>query len=123
MRRARDARVQLAKDCSGSVEANSGCCERRERRQSSAAAISCSNSTDTIVAAPEVFRDQVRNLTRMQRLRTCAAWRPDTVGYRDPVVTTKLGLKSLASRILDIDDEIAELDRFIVATSAIWNVT
>ena len=48
------------------------------------------------------------------RLRTCAAWRPDTVGYRDPVVATKLSLKSLARRILDINDEIAELDRFIV---------
>ena len=60
------------------------------------------------------MRDQVRNLTRMQRLRTCAAWRPDTVGYRDPVVATKLSLKSLARRILDINDEIAELDRFIV---------
>ena len=47
-------------------------------------------------------------------LRTCAAWRPDTVGYRDPVVATKLSLKSLARRILDINDEIAELDRFIV---------
>ena len=45
---------------------------------------------------------------------TCAAWRPDTVGYRDPVVATKLSLKSLARRILDINDEIAELDRFIV---------
>ena len=51
----------------------------------------------------------------MQRLRTCAAWRPDTVGYRDPVVATKLSLKSLARRILDINDEIAELDRFIVS--------
>ena len=62
----------------------------------------------------EEVRDQVRNVTRMQRLRTCAAWRPDTVGYRDPVVATKLSLKSLARRILDINDEIAELDRFIV---------
>ena len=65
-------------------------------------------------AAPEEVRDQVRNLTRMQRLRTCAAWRPDTVGYRDPVVATKLSLKYLARRILDINDEIAELNRFIV---------
>ena len=32
----------------------------------------------------------------------------------DPVVATKLSLKSLARRILDINDEIAELDRFIV---------
>ena len=60
------------------------------------------------------MRDQVRNLTRMRRLRTCAAWRPDAVGYRDPVVATKLYLKYLARRILDLNDEIAELDRFIV---------
>ena len=51
---------------------------------------------NTIVAAPEEVRDQVRNLTRMQRLRTCAAWRPDTVGYRDPVVATKLSLMLLS---------------------------
>ena len=69
---------------------------------------------NTIVAAPEEVRDQVRNLTRMRRLRTCAAWWPDAVGYRDPVVATKLSLKSLARRILDLNDEIAELDRFIV---------
>ena len=50
----------------------------------------------------------------MQRLRTCAAWRPDTVGYRDPVVATRLSLKYLACRILNLNDEIAELDRFIV---------
>ena len=69
---------------------------------------------NTIVAAPEEVRDQVRNLTRMQRLRTCAAWRPDAVGYRDPVVATRLALKYLARRVLDLTDEIAELDRFIV---------
>jgi transposase len=34
-----------------------------------------------IVSAPEELRDQVRNLTRMQLIRTCAAWRPDTVGF------------------------------------------
>jgi transposase len=53
-----------------------------------------------VVAAPEELRNQVRNLTRMQLLRTCAAWRPDTVGFRDPVVATRIALKSLARRIL-----------------------
>ena len=37
------------------------------------------------------------------------------MGYRDPVVATKLALKSLARRVLDLNDDIAELDRFIVA--------
>ena len=59
------------------------------------------------------MRDRIRNLTRMRRLRICAAWRPDAAGYRDPTVATRLSLKSLARRILDLDDEIAELDRFI----------
>ena len=37
------------------------------------------------------------------------------MGYRDPVTATKLALKSLARRILDLNDEIAELERFIVS--------
>ena len=106
-------RVQVAKDRSGSVEALR-CCERRERRQSSAAARPCSNSTTPSLPHRRKCVTRSATSTRMQRLRTCAAWRPDTVGYRDPVVATKLSLKSLARRILDINDEIAELDRFIV---------
>lgn len=58
-----------------------------------------------IVSAPEELRDQVRNLTRMQLIRTCAAWRPDTAGFRDPVVATRLALRSLARRILELNDE------------------
>ena len=105
--------VQVAKDRSGSVEA------LRVLRTTRKTAIKCRRAAlqqlyNTIVAAPEEVRDQVRNLTRMRRLRSCAAWRPDAVGYRDPVVATKLSLKSLARRILDLNDEIAELDRFIV---------
>ena len=66
-----------------------------------------------VVAAPEELRDQVRNLTRMQLLRTCAGWRPDTVGFRDPVIATRIALKSLARRILELNDEIANLDELI----------
>jgi transposase len=66
-----------------------------------------------IVAAPEELRDQVRNLTRMQLVRTCAAWRPDPVGYHDPVVATRIALKALARRILELNDEIAALDELI----------
>ena len=102
----------MAKDRSGAVEA------LRVLRTTRKTAMKCRRAAlqqlhNTIVAAPEEMRDPVRNLTRMQRLRTCAAWRPDTVGYRDPVVATKLSLKYLARRVLDLNDEIAELDRFI----------
>ena len=102
----------MAKDRAGAVEA------LRVLRTTRKTAVKCRRATlqplhNTIVAAPEEVRDQVRNLTRVQRLRTCAAWRPDIVGYRDPVVAAKLALKYLARRVLDLNDEIAELDRLI----------
>lgn len=106
-------RVQVAKDRSGAVEA------LRVLRTTRKTAMKCRRATlqqlhNTIVAAPDAVRDQVRNLSRMQRLRTCAAWRPDSLGLRDPVVATKLALRFLARRVLDLNDEIAELDRLIV---------
>lgn len=45
---------------------------------------------NTVVSAPEELRDQVRNLTRMQLVRTCAAWRPDPGAADDPVVATRI---------------------------------
>ena len=66
-----------------------------------------------IVAAPQELRDQVRDLTRMQLIRTCVAWRPDTSGFRDPVCATRIALKSLARRGLERNDEIADLDQLI----------
>ena len=97
-------RVQVAKDRSGSVEA------LRVLRTTRKTAIKCRRAAlqqlyNTIVAAPEEVRDQVRNLTRMRRLRSCAAWRPDTVGYRDPVVATKL---SLIDADLDVEASIPQ---------------
>ena len=63
-----------------------------------------------IVSAPEELRDQVRNLTRMQLIRTIAAWRPDATDYRDSTTATRLALRSLARRYLELSDEIADLD-------------
>ena len=63
-----------------------------------------------IVSAPEELRDQLRNMTRMQLIRTLATWRPDTTGYRDPVTATRISLKSLARRYLELHDEIADLE-------------
>jgi transposase len=105
-------RVQAAKDRSGAVEA------LRVLRTTRKTAIKCRRATlqqlhNTIVASPDEVRDQVRNLTRMQLLRTCASWRPDTVSYRDPVVATRIALRSLARRVLDLNDEVADLDRLI----------
>ena len=76
-----------------------GCCARLARPRSSAAGRRCSNSTTR--SSPRRTRCVTGSATspRMRRLRTCAAWRPDAAGYRDPAVATKLSLKSLARRI------------------------
>jgi len=105
-------RVQVAKERSGAVEA------LRVLRTTRKTAVRCRRATlqqmhNTIVAAPDDVRDELRHLTRMRRLRTCASWRPDTVAYRDEVVATKIALRSLARRILELSDEIADLDRLI----------
>jgi hypothetical protein len=68
---------------------------------------------NTIVAAPDDVRDQLRRRTRMQLLRSLAASRPDTIAYRDPAMATRIALRSLAHRILELSDEIAELDELI----------
>lgn len=67
----------------------------------------------TIVAAPDEVRDQVRNLTRMQLIRTLASWRPDVSNATDPVTANRVALKSFARRYLHLSDEIADLDDLI----------
>jgi len=70
---------------------------------------------NTIVCAPDDLRDQLRSLTRMQLVRTLAAWRPDLTAYRDLDSAYRIGLKSLARRYLELHDEIADLDAMIAA--------
>lgn len=66
-----------------------------------------------VIAAPEELRDQIRDLTRMRLVRTCAAFRPDPAGFRDPYTATRVALRSLARRALALDEQIAELDALI----------
>lgn len=68
-----------------------------------------------IVEAPAELRDQIRHMTRMQLLRTCAAWRPDTDAFRDPVTACRIAIKSLCQRILNLHDEIGMFDEQITA--------
>ena len=62
---------------------------------------------NTSVCAPDALRDILRNMTRMQLIRTLAAWRPDLSAYRDVETAYRISLKSLARRYLELYDEIA----------------
>ncbi len=99
-------RVQVAKDRGGAMEA------LRVLRTTRKTAVKSRRAAphqlhNTIVAAPDEVRDRIRDLTRMRRLRVCAAWRPDATRYRDPAVATRLSLKSLAQRVLALDEDLA----------------
>lgn len=66
-----------------------------------------------IVSAPDALRQSLRNKSRMQLIRTLAAWRPDLTGYRDVTTAYRIAFKSLARRYLELDDEIADLEAMI----------
>lgn len=68
-----------------------------------------------IVSAPQELRDSLREMTRMQLIRTLASWRPDVTGYRDVTTAYRITFKSLARRYLELHDEIADLDVMIAA--------
>jgi transposase len=69
----------------------------------------------TIVCAPDRLRDSLRKMTRMQLIRTLAAWRPDLTAYRDVEEAYRIAFKSLARRYLELHDEVADLDTMIKA--------
>ncbi|CAG0972259.1 hypothetical protein RHIZO_01281 [Rhizobiaceae bacterium] len=56
---------------------------------------------NTIVAALDGLRDQLRVITRMQVVRTLAAWRPDLTAYRDVEAAYRISLKSLSVHSAD----------------------
>jgi transposase len=70
---------------------------------------------NTIVCAPDELREPLRKMTRMQLIRTLAAWRPDLTDYRNVTSAYRITLKSLGRRYLELHDEIADLDTMIVA--------
>ena len=81
-------RVQVAKNRNGQVEA------LRVLRTTRKTAVRCRRATlqqlhNTIVAAPENVRDELRHLTRMKLIRTLAASRPNTAAFRDQTAATR----------------------------------
>ena len=51
---------------------------------------------NTVVCAPDELRDTLRKLTRMELIRTLAAWRPDMTDYRNVASAYRIALKSLS---------------------------
>lgn len=49
-----------------------------------------------IISAPDELRERLRNMTRMQRIRTLGSWRPDASEYRNVTNVYRISLKSLA---------------------------
>jgi transposase len=70
---------------------------------------------NTIVSAPDRLRECVSSLTRRVLVRTCASWRPNREAVDDPTTATRIALRSLARRILKLEEEIEDLDELIAA--------
>ena len=68
-----------------------------------------------IISAPDELREQLRNMTRMQLIRTLGTCRPDASEYHNVTNVYRIALKSLARRYLELHDEIADLDVMIAA--------
>jgi transposase len=68
---------------------------------------------NTVVSAPDGLRESVSGLTRTVLVRTCAAWRPNRDVAHDPTTATRIALRSLAKRILRLEEEIEDLDELI----------
>lgn len=73
---------------------------------------------NTIVSAPDELRESVRGLTPTVLVRTCAAWRPNREVAHDPTTATRITLRSLARRVLHLQEEIADLDGLVAALVA-----
>jgi hypothetical protein len=63
---------------------------------------------DLITTAPDELRAELRGLRRRQRIAVCAAFRP--ADRDDLLAITKLTLRTLARRIIDLDEEINVLN-------------
>jgi len=61
-----------------------------------------------VTTAPEPLRQQLRGLTIPRLLRVTAAFRPN--GRTDVTSATRLAFKSLARRVVALDEELAALD-------------
>ena len=66
-----------------------------------------------LVTAPQQLRDQLRELPKMELIRSCADWRPNIAKVADPSTATRIALRKLARRYLALSAEIAELNELL----------
>jgi transposase len=65
-----------------------------------------------VVTAPHDLRDQLRDLSVVDLVKTCQRLRPGSI--TDPRAATKLALRSLARRIRSLEEELRELDAHLL---------
>jgi transposase len=66
-----------------------------------------------VVTAPDALRQELRELPVRQLIEVAASARPDRSKAQDPTVATKVALRSLARRHLQLTEEIDDLDALI----------
>ena len=66
-----------------------------------------------LVTAPAQLRDQIRDLSKMKLIRSCAEWRPNPGNAADPLTATRIAVRRLARRYLALSAEIAEFDELL----------
>ena len=66
-----------------------------------------------LVSAPAQLRDQIRDLSKMKLIRSCAEWRPNPGNAADPLTATRIAVRRLARRYLALSAEIAEFDELL----------
>lgn len=62
---------------------------------------------DLVTTAPEPLRGHLRELSLVQAAKQCARLRPDPNQLHDPTQATKTALRAVATRIAQLDEEIA----------------
>ena len=119
------ARAALNGDAAGTPRASGGPVEsvrvlRLARRSAIKARAQAANQIrDLIVTAPDQLRSRLRDLDTDQRVAVCSRFR--TGETADPGEATKLALRSLARRHLELSAEIDELDAQLAVLCAAIN--
>jgi transposase len=108
------ARAVISGDATGKPKSHNGAVEalralkivHRSAHKSRTQALN--QIRDLVTTAVDELRAELRTLRRRELLETCAAFRP---GDRDDLVSiTKLALRGLARRVIELNEEITLLD-------------